>query len=112
MCVGVGGTPEGIITACAVKALGGVIQAQLRPKDDEERQRAIDAGHDLDRVLQADDLVKGDNTYFVATGVTNGELVRGVERKGPIIRTESVVLRSKSGTIRRIVADHLAEKWI
>ena len=112
MCVGVGGTPEGIITACAVKALGGIIQAQLRPKDDDERQRAIDAGHDLDRVLEADDLVKGDNTYFVATGVTNGELVRGVERKGPIIRTESVVLRSKSGTIRRIVADHLAEKWI
>jgi fructose-1,6-bisphosphatase II len=112
MCVGVGGTPEGIITACAVKALGGVIQAQLRPKDDEERQRAIDAGHDLDRVLEADDLVTGDNTYFVATGVTNGELVRGVQRKGPIIRTESIVLRSKSGTVRRVVADHLAEKWI
>lgn len=112
MCVGVGGTPEGIITACAVKALGGLIQGQLLPKDDEERQRAIDAGHDLDRVLEADDLVKGDNTYFVATGVTNGELVRGVERKGPIIRTESVVLRSQSGTARRVVADHLVEKWL
>jgi fructose-1,6-bisphosphatase II len=112
LCVGIGGTPEGIITACAVKGLGGVIQAQLRPKDDAERQRAIDAGHDLDRVLEANDLVSGDNTYFVATGVTNGELVRGVERKGPIIRTESIVLRSKSGTIRRVVADHLAEKWV
>lgn len=111
MCVGVGGTPEGIITACAVKALGGLIQGQLLPKDDEERQRAIDAGHDLERVLDANDLVKGDNTYFVATGVTNGELVRGVQRKGPIIRTESVVLRSKSGTVRRVVADHLVEKW-
>lgn len=111
MCVGVGGTPEGIITACAVKALGGLIQGQLLPKDDDERQRAIDAGHDLDRVLDGNDLVTGDNTYFVATGVTNGELVRGVERKGPIIRTESVVLRSKSGTVRRVLADHLAEKW-
>lgn len=111
MCVGVGGTPEGILTACAIKALGGLIQGQLMPKDDDERQRAIDAGHDLDRVLEADDLVKGDNTYFVATGVTNGELVRGVERKGPVIRTESVILRSKSGTIRRVIADHLVEKW-
>lgn len=111
MCVGVGGTPEGIITACAVKALGGLIQGQLLPKDDDEKQRAIDAGHDLTRVLDGNDLVKGDNTYFVATGVTNGELVRGVQRKGPIIRTESVVLRSKSGTIRRVEADHLVEKW-
>ncbi|KQV08472.1 class II fructose-bisphosphatase [Leifsonia sp. Root112D2] len=111
MCVGVGGTPEGIITACAVKALGGLIQGQLLPKDDDEKQRAIDAGHDLTRVLDGNDLVKGDNTYFVATGVTNGELVRGVQRKGPILRTESVVLRSKSGTIRRVEADHLVEKW-
>jgi fructose-1,6-bisphosphatase II len=111
MCVGIGGTPEGIITACAVKALGGLIQGQLMPKSDEERQKAIDAGHDLDRVLDQDDLVTGDNTYFVATGVTNGELVHGVERKGPVIRTESIVLRSKSGTIRRIVAEHLVEKW-
>ncbi|HEU0257094.1 MAG TPA: class II fructose-bisphosphatase [Microbacteriaceae bacterium] len=111
MCVGVGGTPEGIITACAVKALGGLVQGQLMPKDDAERQKAIDAGHDLDRVLDQDDLVTGDNTYFVATGVTNGELVHGVERKGPVIRTESIVLRSKSGTIRRIVAEHLVDKW-
>ncbi|WP_431030646.1 class II fructose-bisphosphatase [Plantibacter sp. RU18] len=112
MCVGVGGTPEGIITACAVKALGGFIQGKLMPKDDEERARAIAAGHDLDRVLGANGLVRGDNTYFVATGVTHGELVDGVQRKGPIIRTESLVLRSRSGTIRRVVADHLAEKWL
>jgi len=112
MCVGVGGTPEGIITACAVKALGGFIQGKLMPKDDEERDRALAAGHDLDRVLGANDLVRGDNTYFVATGVTHGELVDGVQRKGPIIRTESLVLRSRSGTIRRVVADHLAEKWL
>lgn len=112
LCVGVGGTPEGIITACAVKALGGVIQGKLWPRDDDERQKAIDAGHDLDRVLDADDLVRGDNTYFVATGVTHGELVRGVERVGPVFRTESIVLRSHSGTIRRVIADHLAEKWV
>nr|WP_200921092.1 MULTISPECIES: class II fructose-bisphosphatase [unclassified Plantibacter] len=112
MCVGIGGTPEGIITACAVKALGGLIQGKLMPKDDAERERAIAAGHDLDRVLGANDLVRGDNTYFVATGVTHGELVDGVQRKGPIIRTESLVLRSRSGTIRRVEADHLAEKWL
>jgi fructose-1,6-bisphosphatase II len=112
MCVGIGGTPEGIITACALKALGGLIQGRLYPRDDDERQRAIDAGHDLDRVLEADDLVTSDNTYFVATGVTDGQLVDGVRKKGPIIRTESIVLRGKSGTIRRVSADHLAEKWL
>lgn len=112
LCVGIGGTPEGIITACAVKALGGVIQGKLWPRDDDERQKAIDAGHDLDKVLEADDLVRGDNTYFVATGVTHGELVRGVERVGPVYRTESIVLRSHSGTVRRVIADHLAEKWV
>jgi fructose-1,6-bisphosphatase II len=112
MCVGIGGTPEGIITACALKALGGLIQARLHPRDDEERQRAIDAGHDLDRILEADDLVTSDNTYFVATGVTDGQLVGGVRKAGSIISTESIVLRGKSGTIRRVSADHLAEKWL
>jgi fructose-1,6-bisphosphatase II len=112
MCVGIGGTPEGIITACALKALGGLIQAKLHPRDDEERQRAIDAGHDLDRILEADDLVTSDNTYFVATGVTDGQLVGGVRKAGSIISTESIVLRGKSGTIRRVSADHLAEKWL
>ena len=112
MCVGIGGTPEGVITACALKALGGLIQAKLHPRDDEERQRAIDAGHDLDRILEVDDLVTSENTYFVATGVTDGQLVGGVRKAGPIIRTESIVLRGKSGTIRRVSADHLAEKWL
>ncbi len=112
MCVGTGGTPEGIITACALKGLGGFIQAKLLPRDDEERQKAIQAGHDLDRVLGIDDLVSSDNTYFVATGVTDGQLVGGVRRKGPVIRTESIVLRGRSGTIRRVVADHLADKWL
>ena len=112
MCVGIGGTPEGIITACAVKALGGLIQGKLVPKDDEERAQAVAAGHDVDRVLYRDDLVTSDNTYFVATGVTDGDLVRGVRREGHLIKTESIVLRSSTGTIRRVVATHLAEKWL
>jgi len=112
MCVGTGGTPEGIITACALKALGGFIQGKLLPKDDQERERAIAAGHDLDRILGIDDLVTSDNTYFVATGVTDGQLVEGVRKRGPVIHTESIVLRGRSGTIRRVGADHLAEKWL
>ncbi|TQL47305.1 fructose-1,6-bisphosphatase II [Homoserinimonas aerilata] len=112
MCVGVGGSPEGVATAAAIKALGGFIQGRLVPGTDEERQRGIDAGLRFDHVYEADDLVRGDNTFFVATGVTDGELVAGVRRKGPIIRTESVVLRSHSGTIRRVIADHLVEKWL
>ena len=112
MCVGTGGTPEGIITACALKALGGFIEGRLLPKDDEESDRAIAAGHDLDRILGIDDLVTSDNTYFVATGVTDGQLVEGVRKRGPVIHTESIVLRGRSGTIRRVGADHLAEKWL
>jgi fructose-1,6-bisphosphatase II len=112
MCVGIGGSPEGVATACAIKALGGFIQTRLAPKDDDERQKGIDAGLDLDKLYGADDLVAGDNTFFVATGVTDGGLVAGVKRLGPIIRTESIVLRSHSGTIRRIEADHLVEKWL
>ncbi len=103
--LGIGGTPEGIITACAIKCTGGVIQGKLWPKDDEERQRALDAGHDLDRVLSTDDLVKGD-CFFVATGITDGELLRGV-RYGPrTARTNSLVMRSRSGTIRAIDSEH------
>jgi fructose-1,6-bisphosphatase II len=112
MCVGIGGSPEGITTACAIKAIGGFMQGQLAPRDDAEREKARAAGLDYEVILEADDMVKGDNTFFVATGVTDGGLVEGVRRKGPIIRTESIVLRSRSGTIRRIVADHLAEKWL
>nr|WP_100345042.1 class II fructose-bisphosphatase [Compostimonas suwonensis] len=112
MCAGIGGSPEGVVTACALKALGGFIQTKLHPRTDDERQKAIDAGLDVDKVLNVDDLVRGDNTFFVATGVTDGQLVNGVRRLGPIIRTESIVLRSKSGTIRRVEADHLAAKWL
>lgn len=112
LCVGTGGSPEGVVTACAIKALGGFIEGRLAPQDDAERARGIAAGLDLDRVYGADDLVQGDNTMFIATGVTDGGLVDGVRRKGPIIRTESVVLRSRSGTFRRIVSDHIAARWL
>ena len=112
MCVGTGGSPEGVATACAIKALGGFIQGRLAPKTDEERQRGLDAGLKFDHVYEADDLVRGDNTFFVATGVTDGQLVAGVRRRGPVITTESIVLRSRSGTIRRVAATHQATKWL
>lgn len=112
MCIGVGGSPEGIVTACAIKALGGHIQGRLWPRDDDERQRGIDAGLDMDKVYEADDLVSGNNTIFVATGVTDGQLVAGVRRDGDYLYTESVVLRSASGTLRRIASEHLVSKWL
>ncbi|HCJ50221.1 MAG TPA: hypothetical protein DHW40_13005, partial [Microbacterium sp.] len=113
MCVGVGGSPEGIVTACAIKALGGHIQGRLWPRDDDEKQRGIDAGLRLDdHVYEADDMVRGNNTIFVATGVTNGELVAGVRREGDFVYTESVVLRGASGTLRRISSEHLTSKWL
>lgn len=108
--LGIGGTPEGIISACAVKCLGGTIQGKLWPKDDEERQRAIDAGHDLDRVLTTDDLVSGENVFFVATGITDGELLRGVRYRSETATTDSIVMRSKSGTVRRIESEHRLSK--
>ncbi|MGB3258297.1 MAG: class II fructose-bisphosphatase [Ornithinimicrobium sp.] len=110
MLLGVGGTPEGIITACAVKAMGGVIQGRLWPKDDDERQQAVDAGHDLDRVLTNDDLVTGDNCFFVATGITSGELLKGVRFGSGTAYTHSLVMRSKSGTIRLIESAHRLSK--
>ena len=112
MCVGIGGSPEGITTACALKALGGYMQGRLAPGNEAERAKAVDAGLDVDKLLEIDDMVSGDNTFFVATGVTDGGLVDGVRRKGPMIRTESLVLRSRSGTARRVIAEHLAEKWL
>ena len=111
MCIGVGGSPEGIVTACAIKALGGHIQGRMWPRDDDERQRGIDAGLDMDKVYEADDLVKGNNTIFVATGVTDGQLVKGVSRDEAYVYTESIVLRGYSGTLRRVSSDHLVSKW-
>ena len=108
--LGVGGTPEGIIAACAIKCLGGVIQGRLWPKDEAERRKALDAGHDLDRVLHTDDLVSGENVFFVATGITDGELLRGVHYKSETATTSSLVMRSKSGTIRQIDSTHKLSK--
>ncbi|RHW24285.1 class II fructose-bisphosphatase [Nocardioides immobilis] len=110
--LGIGGTPEGIITACAIKALGGTIQGRLWPTDDEERQRAIDAGHNLDPdyVLTTDTLVTGDDCFFVATGITDGELLRGVRYRAGGCTTESLVMRSRSGTIRTITSEHQLQK--
>jgi len=108
--LGIGGTPEGIITACAIKCLGGVIQGRLWPQDDDERQRALDAGHDLDRVLSTDDLVTGENCFFVATGITDGELLKGVRYRAGGATTHSLVMRSKSGTIRLIESHHQLAK--
>ncbi|MFP8961330.1 class II fructose-bisphosphatase [Streptomyces nanhaiensis] len=108
--LGIGGTPEGIIAACAIKCLGGVIQGRLWPKDDEERRRALDAGHDLDRVLTTDDLVSGDNVFFVATGITDGDLLRGVRYRAETATTQSLVMRSRSGTIRQIDSTHKLSK--
>jgi fructose-1,6-bisphosphatase II len=110
--LGIGGTPEGIIAACAMKCLDGVIQGRLWPADDEERQRAIDAGHDLDpdTVLTTNDLVTGDDVFFVATGITDGELMRGVRYRAGGASTHSLVMRSRSGTIRSIHSEHKLQK--
>jgi len=110
--LGIGGTPEGIITACAMKCLGGTIQGRLWPQGDEERQKATDAGHNLDQdfVLSTDDLVTGDDCFFVATGITDGELMRGVRYRAGGATTHSLVMRSRSGTIRSITSEHKLQK--
>ncbi|MFI0351555.1 class II fructose-bisphosphatase [Actinomadura sp. 9N407] len=108
--LGIGGTPEGIIAACAIKALGGVIQGRLWPQDDAEKQRAIDAGHDLGRVLTTDDLVTSDDVFFAATGITDGELVGGVRYGRDSAFTHSLVTRSRSGTIRTVASEHRLNK--
>ena len=105
MLMGIGGTPEGIIAACAMKCMGGAIQGRLWPQDDAERAKAQEAGHDLSRVLTTDELVTGD-CYFVATGITDGELLRGVRYRAGGATTHSLVMRSKSGTIRTVEAHH------
>src|SRR5919201_1794268 len=104
---GIGGTPEGVISAAALKSYGGGLIGRLAPRDDDERQRAVDAGYDVTRVLTQDDLVKGDNCFFCATGVTDGDVLEGVRYEGSRgASTESLVMRSRSGTVRRIQARH------
>ncbi|HEX2736767.1 MAG TPA: class II fructose-bisphosphatase [Acidimicrobiia bacterium] len=107
---GIGGTPEGVIAACALKAIGGAMQGRLWPRDEAERKAALAAGYDLDRVLHIDDLVSGDDVFFAATGITDGELLKGVRYWGDGASTQSLVMRSKSGTIRTVDATHRWQK--
>ena len=108
--MGVGGTPEGVISAAAIKCLGGAIQGKLWPRDDGERQQLVDAGYDVDHVLSTDDLVAGKDVFVAATGVTNGSLLRGVRYLPNGAITDSIVMRSRSGTTRRIEASHALDK--
>jgi fructose-1,6-bisphosphatase II len=105
---GIGGTPEGVLAASGIKAIGGELVCRLWPRNDDERQAAIDGGYDLDRILRVDDLVTGDDVFFSATGVTDGDVLEGVryEGRGEHATTESIVMRSRSGTVRRIHARH------
>jgi fructose-1,6-bisphosphatase II len=110
MLMGVGGTPEGVISAAAIKCLGGAMQGRLWPRDDGERQQLVDAGYDIERVLTHNDLVAGADLFVAATGVTDGALLRGVRFEDGSALTESIVMRSRSGTIRRVSAEHRLEK--
>jgi fructose-1,6-bisphosphatase II len=108
--MGVGGTPEGVIAAAALKCVGGGVQGKLWPRNDDERHELVSAGFDLDRVLTTDDLVSGDDVFVAATGVTTGALLRGVRYTPDGAVTDSIVMRSRSGTVRRIEATHSFEK--
>ena len=104
--MGIGGTPEGVISAAAIKSLGGAMQGKLWPRNDDERKQLAESGYDLDRVLTTDDLVTGDDVFVAATGVTSGALLRGVRVVHDRVETDSIVMRSRSGTFRRIQASH------
>jgi fructose-1,6-bisphosphatase II len=108
--MGIGGTPEGVIAAAALKCVGGGVQGKLWPRNDEERSELVNAGFDLDRVLTTDDLVSGDDVFVAATGVTTGALLRGVQYRPGGAVTDSIVMRSRSGTVRRIEATHTFDK--
>ena len=107
---GIGGTPEGVTAAAALKCMGGEIQGRLWPRTDEERDEITAAGYDLSQILTTNDLVKGDNCFFAATGVTDGELLKGVRFEPGVVHTQSLVMRSKSGTVRLIDARHRLDK--
>ncbi len=106
MLMGIGGTPEGVISAAAIKCLGGCLQGRLWPRDETERKQLVEAGYDIERVLTHDDLVSGEDVFVAATGVTSGALLRGVRMSAIGVETESIVMRSRSGTVRRIQAYH------
>ncbi|OWY59556.1 hypothetical protein B7486_73945 [cyanobacterium TDX16] len=107
---GIGGTPEGVITAAALKAMGGELVGRLYARNDEERSQALAEGYDLEKILTTDDLVAGDNCFFAATGITDGDLLKGVHYDNRGATTQSLVMRSKSGTVRRIDARHRLDK--
>ena len=107
---GIGGTPEGVITAAAVKAMGGAMQGRLWPRNEAERRAAVEAGYDLEAVLTENDLVRSDNCFFAATGITDGELLQGVHFDSRGATTQSLVMRSKSGTVRLVDAHHKIDK--
>ena len=110
MLMGIGGTPEGVISATAIKCHGGALQGRLWPRDEGERASLVDAGYDVDRILTHDDLVRSENVFVAATGVTGGPLLRGVRVGMEGVETESIVMRSRSGTVRRITAHHPSGK--
>ncbi|MGH3577067.1 MAG: fructose-bisphosphatase class II, partial [Mycobacterium sp.] len=107
---GIGGTPEGVISAAALKSMGGELLGRLWPRTAEEKAAALSAGYDLDAVLSTDELVRGDNSFFAATGITDGDLLRGVRYDANGLYSQSLVMRSKSGTVRRIDATHHLDK--
>jgi len=107
--LGTGGSPEGVISACAIKCLQGMMQVRLYPRNDQERQAALDAGYDLSRVLTTDDLVRG-AAFFAATGISDGDLLQGVRYRGEQATTQSIVMRSQSGTVRIVTAHHTGRK--
>ena len=110
MLMGIGGTPEGVISAAAIKCHGGALQGRLWPRDDDERAKLVEAGFDVEKVLTHDDLVRGEDVFVAATGVTGGALLRGVRPGADGIETESIVMRSRSGTVRRVAAHHPSGK--
>jgi fructose-1,6-bisphosphatase II len=108
--VGIGGTPEGVLAACAVRAMGGEIQGQLHARDEAERRRGRELGYDYERVLTTDDLAASDDVFFAATGITDGELLDGVKYSGQTARTDSLVVRGLTGTVREIIATHRLDR--
>ncbi len=112
MCIGRGGSPEGVVTACGVKALGGQIQGILAPGSEDEKLRGLRAGLKFEHVYETHELVSSENTFFVATGVTDGPLVAGVRKKDGVIYTESIVIRGKTGTVRKVFAEYQMNRWL
>jgi fructose-1,6-bisphosphatase II len=112
ICAGIGGSPEGIVTACGIRALGGFMQGILDPREDFEKERGAAAGLKFDYVYEMNEMVSSDNTFFVATGVTDGTLLSGVRKENDMIFTESIVIRGRSGTVRKVFAEYQASRWI